>query len=137
MDKSTYLRVGQVDLSIGRHTSGATDGCWDAIIAKLKGVLRKCYSKWACDFTMEQIGNGIEPSNIKIPSDVPTCRRNLFEWLSKSVDHLNETEKAGMVHCWEKTNLLKAWEHKVQIEAMHKAHDIFPNAQWIQRRGLR
>ena len=76
---------------------------------------------------MQQIGNGIEPSNINIPSDVPTCRRNLFEWLSKSVDHLNETDKAGMVHCWEKTNLLKAWEHKVQIEAMHKARDIFPN----------
>ena len=43
------------------------------------------------------------------------------------MDHLNETDKDGMVHCWEKTNLLKAWEHKVQIEAMHKAHDIFPN----------
>ena len=61
-------------------------------------------------------------SHVRLVGDLSTCRR-----LSKSVDHLNETNKAGIVHCWEKTNLLKVWEHEVQIEAMHKARDIFPN----------
>ena len=47
-------------------------------------------------------------------SDVPTCKKNLFEWLSVSVDHLNNN-KAGVRHCWEQTLLLKAWERNVQV----------------------
>ena len=42
-------------------------------------------------------------------------------------DRLNETDRAGLVHCWETTKLLQAWEKPVQTEALLKAADIFPN----------
>ena len=34
---------------------------------------------------------------------------------------------AGVVHCWERTQLLRAWERTVQVEATSKAKEIFPN----------
>jgi hypothetical protein len=51
---------------------------------------------------------------INVPADVPTCKKNLFEWLSTTVDQCNE-DQAGIVHCWEKIDLLKAWERAVQV----------------------
>ena len=100
------------------------------IIAKIKGFLRKKYSKWVCDLTVQQLGDGVEISKIKVPSDVPTCRKNLFVWLSESVDHFNTPEqKAGVVHCWKETNLLRAWEPTVQMEAFAKLAEILPNME--------
>ena len=54
------------------------------------------------------------PEKINVPADVPTCKKNLFEWLSTTVDQCNE-DQAGIVHCWEKIDLLKAWERAVQV----------------------
>jgi hypothetical protein len=79
-----------------------------------------------CELTQDQINNGIEPSLIKVPNDVPTCKLNLFEWLSKTVEQLN-IDPACVAHCWESTLLLSAWEHKVQVEASKKAAELFPN----------
>jgi hypothetical protein len=61
-----------------------------------------------------------------VPSDVATCKKNLFLWLSAAVDHLN-ANKAGVIHCWETTQLLKAWDRCVQAEAMSKVKELFPN----------
>ena len=60
------------------------------------------------------------------PSDVPTCKTNLFKWLSAAVDELNK-DGAGIVHCWTKTKLLRAWEGPVQAEAARRAEELFPN----------
>ena len=85
------------------------------IIAKIKGYLRRRYSKWACDRTIEQLGNGCETSEVKIPSDVPTCKKNLFAWLSDSVAHFNSNEHTeGIVHCWDTAQLSRAWETSVR-----------------------
>ena len=35
--------------------------------------------------------------------------------------------RAGIVHCWEKTKLLRAWEGTVQAEAARRAEELFPN----------
>ena len=99
------------------------------VIAKIKGYLRNRYGKWACDATIAQLGEDVAAADVKIPSDVPTCKRNLFEWLSASVDHFNQNAKNGIVHCWEQTTLLTAWESSKQMEAMLKARELFPNLE--------
>ena len=96
------------------------------IIAKIKGKLRKLYGSWVIKLTQEQILKGIAPEAIKVPADVPTCKKNLFKWLSETVELLNQ-DKEGVVHCWEKTLLLRAWERKVQVEASSKVKELFPN----------
>jgi len=78
------------------------------------------------DLTQTQINSGVEPEEIKVPMDVVTCKNNLLEWLSQSVDRLNE-DTSGVKHCWEKTELLRAWEHNVQVEASGKAKELFAN----------
>ena len=100
------------------------------IIAKIKGFVRRRYCKWACDLTVAQLGADDDVSKVKIPSDERTCKKNLFEWLSQSVDHLNTNDKeSGILHCWEATKLLRAWESKVQVEAIAKLSELFPNMQ--------
>ena len=42
------------------------------------------------------------------------------------VDQLNK-DTTGILHCWESTKLLRAWESDVQSEAMVKATSVFPN----------
>ena len=96
------------------------------IIAKIKGKLRKLYGSWVIKLTQEQILKGIAPEAIKVPADIPTCKKNLFEWLSETVSLLNQ-DKEGVVKCWEKTLLLRAWERKVQVEASSKVKQLFPN----------
>ena len=64
--------------------------------------------------------------DIKVPADVPSCKKNLFEWLSQVVDMLKD-DKDGIVHCWEKTKLLRAWDRSVQVEAFTKKEELFPN----------
>ena len=59
-----------------------------------------------------------------MPADIPTCKKNLFEWLSETVSLLNQ-DKEGVVHCWEKTLLMRAWERKVQVEASSKVKELF------------
>ena len=63
-----------------------------------------------------------------MPSDVPTCKTNLFRWLPQAVDELNK-DPAGVVHCWKETDLLRAWEGIVQAEAARKVfpNELFPN----------
>ena len=34
---------------------------------------------------------------------------------------------AGIRHCWEKTELLRAWEREVQVEATSRVKELFPN----------
>ena len=36
-------------------------------------------------------------------------------------------DKVGVTHCWENTQLLRAWERAVQVEASGKVKDLFPN----------
>tara|TARA_B110000046_G_C12836948_1_gene331887 strand:+ start:347 stop:685 length:339 start_codon:yes stop_codon:yes gene_type:complete len=36
-------------------------------------------------------------------------------------------DKEGILHCWESTQLLRAWERPVQLEAMGKVKELFPN----------
>ena len=77
------------------------------IIAKIKGILRRLYGAWVVMITQEQIKAGVKPEEIKVPMDVPTCKKNLFTWLSESTNVLNN-DKTGIVHCWESTKLLRA-----------------------------
>ena len=44
------------------------------------------------------------------------------------MDELNKDRAgAGIVHCWEKTKLLRAWEGPVLAEAARRAEELFPN----------
>jgi molybdopterin-guanine dinucleotide biosynthesis protein A len=88
--------------------------------------MRKLYGSWACQLTQDQIKAGTKPEDIKVPCDVPTCKKNLFVWLSQTVDEMNK-DKARVVHCWESTELLRAWERAVQVEASTKVAALFPN----------
>ena len=78
--------------------------------------------------TRDPLANGIQPEEVKIPMDIPTCKSNHFQWLSKTVDQMNE-DKEGIRLCWEKTFLLKAWDRKVQAEAARKVNELFPNLE--------
>ena len=40
------------------------------VIAKIKAILRKSYSKWAVDLTVEHLNKGGAPSEVKVPTDV-------------------------------------------------------------------
>ena len=51
---------------------------------------------------------GTNPSEIKVPYDIPTMKEKLFIWLSTTVDHLNQ-DWSGVEHCWKETDLLRAW----------------------------
>ena len=98
------------------------------IIAKLKGHMRKLYGTWVVSLTRAQLSAGTAAADIVIPSDIPTMKDKLFRWLSESVDILN-ADSSGVVHCWEKTNLLQAWTRKVQMEASTKVNDLFPKIE--------
>ena len=54
------------------------------------------------------------------------CKKNLLEWLSQIVDMLKD-DKEEIVHCWRKTELLRAWDRSVQVEAFSKKEELFPN----------
>ena len=96
------------------------------IIAKVKGILRTLYGRWACDLTVAQIEGGSKPEDVKIPSNVKTCRLNLFTWLSEAASRMRDEEGAkGIVHCWGSTQLLRAWDHEVQQEAAKMASELF------------
>ena len=84
------------------------------IIAKIKGKLRKLYGAWVVLLTRQQLDSNVPPEKIHVPADVPMCKKNLFEWLSTVVDMCNK-DQAGIVHCWENTQLLRAWERPVQV----------------------
>jgi hypothetical protein len=81
---------------------------------------------WVVALTRAQLSAGVRPEEVQVPADVPTCKENLFKWLSAAVDMLN-LDQVGIAHCWETTQLLRAWEHGVQAEAMQRASEIFPN----------
>ena len=89
--------------------------------------MRRMYKSWVISLVTAQLGAGKQVGEVKVPSDVPTCKTNLFRWLSQAVDELNK-DPAGIVHCWEETKLLRAWEGAVQAEAAGKANELFPNS---------
>ena len=63
--------------------------------------------------------------HVTVPADVPTCKTNLFKWLSAAVDELNKDRAgAGIVHCWEKTKLLRAWRDRAGRGA-RRAEELF------------
>ena len=84
-------------------------------ISKIKGFLRKLHGTWVCKLTISQITSGMRPEDVKVPSDVPTCKKNLFSWLSESVAHLGQDKPARIAKLWESTALLRAWEREVQV----------------------
>ena len=43
------------------------------------------------------------------------------------MDHINNADKVGVVHCWEATKPLRAWEPVVQVEAVTRCKELFPN----------
>ena len=96
------------------------------IIAKLKALLRKIYNKWVIRLVTMQLAAGTAPNAVKVPADVPTCKSNLLSWLSAIVDRMNE-DRASVIHCWKETQLLRAWERSVQVEATSKLAELFPN----------
>ena len=85
-----------------------------------KRLWRTHGGKWVCDLVQEQFKNGTKPEDIKVPNTVPESKRNLCNWLSQTVDELNK-DKAGIKHCWEETELFRAWEPEVQFDAVTKA----------------
>ena len=95
------------------------------VIAKLKGIVRRMYNTWVISLVTAQLKIKAA-ENVNVPADVPTCKTNLFKWLSAAVDELNK-DRAGILHCWEKTKLLRAWEGTVQAEAARRAEELFPN----------
>ena len=106
------------------------------IIAKAKGVLRRFYGAWVIKLVQGKLDGGAKPEEIRVPSDVPTCKKNLFHWISSTVDELNK-DMAGVRQCWASTGLLQAWERSVQVEAAGKLAQLFPNMfpQGTVRRG--
>ena len=94
------------------------------VIVKIKAILRKHYSKWAVKLTVDHLQAGGEPSEVKVPSDVPTCKTNLVEWLSAAYTEINESSQSVVVKAWEDTKLSMAWDRTVQGEALAKQHSL-------------
>ena len=111
MGRSTYPWGGWCSKTPGfsERRTFLLDICLNgAVIARSKGDERTGMEEGAME------GAGILYSGVTRPS----CRRlvHLSAAIKVCGSHLNETNKAGMVHCWEKINLLRVWEHEVQIE---------------------
>ena len=66
------------------------------------------------------VRQGVKPEAIKVPQDIPTMKKNLFQWLSQVGEHMNNTDKKGVSHCWATTGLLGAWERDVQVPRAHR-----------------
>jgi hypothetical protein len=101
------------------------------IIAQIKGFLRRLYGRWACDLTIDQLTSGTKAEEIAVPTDVPTLKKLLVEWLSRSVAEANK-DKSRARKCWEATTLLDAWDRKVQAEAKVMATQLFSNIADVQ-----
>ena len=64
---------------------------------------------------------------ISVPADVPTCKKNLVEWLSIVVDLCN-SDGAGLAHCWRADGAAQGVrERPTQVEASGKVNELFPN----------
>ena len=105
------------------------------IIAKIKAILRRHYSKWAVDLTVEHINSGGDASEVRVPSDVKTCKKNLVRWLAAAFTEMNESFQSTVVHAWDETELSRAWEKQVQTEALVKASSLFPNLATVNGGG--
>ena len=86
------------------HTGGAANGP-RRDRQKLKAIVRRMYKSWVISLVTAQLGAGKPAGEVKVPSDVPSCKTNLFGWLSLAVDELNK-DPAGIVHCWKETELV-------------------------------
>ena len=97
----------------------------------MKGFLRKCYGRWACSLTVDQLTSGVKPTAIKIPADVPSLKQKLMEWLSTSVDEANKDVSQAR-RCWQSTTLLNAWDRTIQNEAKGMVKELFLNIEDVQ-----
>ena len=52
---------------------------------------------------------------------MPTCKRNLMEWLSTVCEEMNQKHTSEIVRMWAATKLTKAWDRDVQAEALTRA----------------
>ena len=78
-------------------------------------------------FSSAPLGGACSPAGCprqKLPS--PVVLPSYCFWLSLAVDKLNE-DPASVVHSWKETKLLRAWEREVQMEAVDKIKELFPN----------
>ena len=99
------------------------------VIAKMKGLLRKRYCTWVTDLVQRQLMAGTPPSEIRVPTDEVTSKTNLFRWLGEIVGDMNTLYHSSITSAWEeeKTELLSAWDKAVQVEAVQRCYEIFPN----------
>lgn len=79
------------------------------VIVKIKDAFRKLYGTWAYKHTMDQLLSGTLPKDIRVPSDVPSLKSNLFLCLSQVATDMNK-DTAGVVRCWAACDQMRAWE---------------------------
>ena len=76
-----WIRPGGAVVNVGTTycaQSGALQPDLEAELEGLKGKLRAHYSAWVISLTRDQLANGIQPEEVKIPMDIPTYKTNLF-----------------------------------------------------------
>ena len=95
----------------------------------IKGFLRGRYGKWALALTTEHLRSGAPPETLRLPFGKPAMVTNLFRWVGEAYSALLcDTEQRQKIHsCWESTKLLTAWEQLVQVEAITREAELFPN----------
>ena len=74
-------------------------------------------------------------TQVSIPIDVQTCKQNLCKWLSSVTTELRSAVfKEKIIHCWEKTRLLEAWDDTVQRKAIEANvyGELFGGEQEVQ-----
>ena len=103
------------------------------------GLLRLCYGLFVSNFTQDKL-NAKEEVNLPI-NETPFMKAKLAEWISQSVEDMNEKKKSKVEHCWRKTGLLAAWDAEQLPELMRKAalelKRLFPNSEDEDHSGHR
>ena len=94
-------------------------------------MLRYFYGIWAASITQNALKKG---EAVIIPvNETKTMKVLLTSWISSTIETLNESKQAKIVHCWRKTGLLEAFEatpaKKTELlaEAMSRKLELFPN----------
>mmetsp|Transcript_33951 Transcript_33951/g.107875 ORF Transcript_33951/g.107875 Transcript_33951/m.107875 type:complete len:207 (-) Transcript_33951:19-639(-) len=96
------------------------------IIAMIKGEMRRLFSSWSLTHVLDQLNKGVANCDIFLDLSLPTMKKNIVMWASAAMAYMDD-KRDKIIHCWEKTGLLAAWEHGVQVEAASKASELFPN----------
>jgi hypothetical protein len=94
-------------------------------------LLRYFYGIWAASITQNALKKG---DAVIIPvNETKTMKVLLTSWISSTIETLNESKQAKIVHCWRKTGLLEAFEatpaEKTELlaEVMSRKLELFPN----------